>query len=486
MSLRSRRPAHRSALALLALLTGWLGLAAGPALAQPLGCGAVVTQSVTLAADILDCQEHGLVIGASGIILDLNGHTISGQIISGGDPDQVGIDNSAGHDGVTIRNGVVRDFARGGVHLVGADRNRVQDLTMNLFDEFGILLEGGGSANHFTGNSLDVPGTVGIGIFGVAAASRDNVISGNLVDGANTANIALRYGTIINTRIEGNTSNRGDSEDDWGAAIAVGARYTTGEGALRNTVVRGNQMDFNFSGGVFVSDMAADTLVERNLVDNSFGLPAIESDGDRTLIRRNTIRSSYFVGSTNFGIQVDARAQDNRVETNTIDRAALFSIEDSGDRTLVSANVMSGQIFPEEPITGTIAGIVARETASGGRILANVVRRHSPGIGPDTRGGIWILGDNLTVAANVVDQIDADGIRVEAEASGILLKANVATRNNEDGIDVRSPATTVTSNVANDNTDLGIEAVAGVTDGGGNRARGNGNPAQCVGVRCTP
>lgn len=33
-------------------------------------------------------------------------------------------------------------------------------------------------------------------------------------------------------------------------------------------------------------------------------------------------------------------------------------------------------------------------------------------------------------------------------------------------------------------TDLGIEAVAGTTDGGGNGAKHNGNPAQCVGVRC--
>ncbi|HEV2931190.1 MAG TPA: right-handed parallel beta-helix repeat-containing protein, partial [Propionibacteriaceae bacterium] len=278
MSLRSRRPPHRTALSLLALLPAWLLLAAGPALAQPLGCGAVVTSSVTLAADLLDCPGDGLVVGASGITVDLNGHTISGQIISGGSPDQVGIDNSGGHDGVTIRNGTIRYFDRGGVHLVGVDRNRVQDLTMELFGEFGILLEGGGSANRFTGNALEAPGTVGIGIFGVTAASRDNLITGNLVDGGNTANIALRYGTITGTRIEGNTSNRGDSEDDWGAAITVGARYTIGEGDLRGTVVRGNRMDNNFSGGVFVSDSARDTLVERNHVDNSFGLPAFESD----------------------------------------------------------------------------------------------------------------------------------------------------------------------------------------------------------------
>jgi hypothetical protein len=35
------------------------------------------------------------------------------------------------------------------------------------------------------------------------------------------------------------------------------------------------------------------------------------------------------------------------------------------------------------------------------------------------------------------------------------------------------------------NADLGIEAL-GVTDGGGNRANGNGNPLECVGVACTP
>jgi hypothetical protein len=32
--------------------------------------------------------------------------------------------------------------------------------------------------------------------------------------------------------------------------------------------------------------------------------------------------------------------------------------------------------------------------------------------------------------------------------------------------------------------DLGIEAVAGVTDGGGNKVSGNGNPLQCTNVFC--
>ena len=129
---------------------------------------------------------------------------------------------------------------------------------------------------------------------------------------------------------------------------------------------------------------------------------AIESDGVRTLIRRNTITSTLFVASTLFGIQVDAGAAANRVEANTIDRPGFIGVDDSGTSTLTTANLIVGQIYPAMPATG---GIALR-----------------------------------------------DGIRVEPPARGTLLQANITTRNGDDGIDVESPATTITANVANDNT----------------------------------
>ena len=61
---------------------------------------------------------------------------------------------------------------------------------------------------------------------------------------------------------------------------------------------------------------------------------------------------------------------------------------------------------------------------------------------------------------------------------------NTATGNADDGIDVQSAATTLTQNTANANDDLGIEALPGVTDGGGNMASGNGNALQCTNVFC--
>ena len=69
---------------------------------------------------------------------------------------------------------------------------------------------------------------------------------------------------------------------------------------------------------------------------------------------------------------------------------------------------------------------------------------------------------------------DVDGILVESTATGSLLEANIAIGAGDDGIDVDSPTTTLTRNLGLRNGDLGIEAVPGVTDGGGNKARGNG------------
>jgi hypothetical protein len=473
------QPARHLVLAVL-LALGSLALAAGPAHAQPLRCGDTVTQDTTLTADLLECPGDGLVIGAGGITLDLNGHTISGQIISGSNLEQVGIDNSAGHDDVTIRNGRVEFFYHGGIHLVGADRNRVEGVTLDLFHDFGLLLEGG-SGNRFTGNSVSRPGPVGIGVYGTPRPSRGNLIAGNATISANTANIALRFGTITGTVIQDNQANEAQDEEFWGGSITVSG----GGDHVAGTVVRRNRLDTNFGVALRVGAGASDTLVERNRLDDAFGR-AIDSEGDRTVVRANTIRSSFFPGSTGFGVVVGPGAADNRVEANSIDRPGFVGVDDSGTRTVTTANLIVGQIFPSEPSTGSIAGIIVRPEGSDGRIQANVVRRHAPGFAEDVGGGIVVGGDRYTVTGNLVDQIDfRDGIRVEPGAAGTQLRVNVATRNGDDGIDVDSPATTVTANVANDNGDLGIEAVAGVTDGGGNRARGNGDPAQCVGVVCS-
>ena len=90
---------------------------------------------------------------------------------------------------------------------------------------------------------------------------------------------------------------------------------------------------------------------------------------------------------------------------------------------------------------------------------------------------------NNLVEKNHVVSTTGHGIRVNADASGSSLEKNFVRTSALDGIHVEAASTTITKNTAVRNTNLGIFA-PGALDGGGNKARGNGNPARCIGVVC--
>ena len=114
-----------------------------------------------------------------------------------------------------------------------------------------------------------------------------------------------------------------------------------------------------------------------------------------------------------------------------------------------------------------------------------VLRFHQAGLRAasfEAFGGPPTVG--TTIRRNLVRGAAVDGLLVESTASDTVLDRNVAIGAGDDGIDVDNPATALTGNLGVRNGDLGIEAVAGVTDGGGNRAAANGNPAQCTNIAC--
>ncbi len=92
--------------------------AQGPADAV-LVCGTVVSTDVRLRADLVKRPSSGLVVGAPGVTIDLDGHTIDGTGTG------VGIDD-AGFGGVRVVGGTVREFAFGidllDLHLGRVDR----------------------------------------------------------------------------------------------------------------------------------------------------------------------------------------------------------------------------------------------------------------------------------------------------------------------------------------------------------------------------
>src|SRR4051812_40194218 len=85
---------------------------AGPAEASSApACGDTIVANTTLHADVLNCEATGLVIGADGITLDLNGRTVSGN---GSSPPERPFDPGVlvgAHYGVrVIGPGTVRGF----------------------------------------------------------------------------------------------------------------------------------------------------------------------------------------------------------------------------------------------------------------------------------------------------------------------------------------------------------------------------------------
>ena len=97
----------------------------------------------------------------------------------------------------------------------------------------------------------------------------------------------------------------------------------------------------------------------------------------------------------------------------------------------------------------------------------------------------FIGGADNVVRGNLVKGSRVDGFLVTEKDDHSVLKRNVARRAGDDGFDIRSHSAKLARNRALRNGDLGIAAVRGVIDGGGNRASGNGDPRQCTHIVCS-
>jgi parallel beta-helix repeat protein len=140
------QPAQRGVLLslLAAALTCWLAVGVGHASAAQVKCGDTITTDTTLHKDLVNCPSNGIVIGANGITLDLNGHTIDGDGTDAGcdvatEFCDVGVVNFR-HDGVTVKDGSLRQFG-GAVNLFGPlRRNRLLGISASRSADVGIQL----------------------------------------------------------------------------------------------------------------------------------------------------------------------------------------------------------------------------------------------------------------------------------------------------------------------------------------------------------
>jgi Right handed beta helix region len=141
-------------------------------------------------------------------------------------------------------------------------------------------------------------------------------------------------------------------------------------------------------------------------------------------------------------------------------------------------------VIARNRITGGRYG-VGIDSGRGNLLAGNVVAGAATGIRlggelePGRPGAV-----NTVIRGNRLRRARDDGLLVMLTAKHILLRHNIARHSQDDGFDVNDRTTKLTGNRAVRNADLGIEAVRGVIDGGGNRASGNGDPRQCTHIAC--
>ena len=293
----SRRRAVAAGLLVLGLTT--VGLAPPAASAPPtIGCGSVITTSTTLAGNVGPCsRNNGLVVGADGVTLDLNGFGVLGRANKTGEGAGILIRDRTG---VTVRNGRVVDFDAG-VAIVGGSANTIENLLAK--DNIGTTKRG----------------DFGDGIV-MLNSSGNRILGNDVVHNGPFSGISL-VGVSTNNHLEGNVitdNNVGNQADDGIRIEGPGAR----ENVVRSNTVAGSGLDgiavFSNAGTGPQNDA---NLIEGNTVTgNGFALLATRpGDGIRTFIRSNgnIIRGNRVTGNAGSGILIPSGSLDNLVTGNT-------------------------------------------------------------------------------------------------------------------------------------------------------------------------
>lgn len=347
-----------TAAALLVLAAG-----AGATRSKPVACGDTITASVKLDHDLTDCPSNAIVIGADGITLDLNGHTIDGddarQDCQPGEECDVGVLN-VGHRAVTIKGGAIREFGRGLVVAGGSDDNRLRDLAVTANEFLGIVIDGsqGGdiSRSSVTRNGIVTEGS-GIVLFnadhsrvtrdvvsangdsGISAhVSRRILIADNVVndqplgiatdhvnDSAITRNRTLRSGIVLigdrNKLSRNHLAGTAQCPDD----VCGGGGSISFEGGTGN-VIEQNLVERTLEPGIRVAAFEPETppadgnTVRHNVIRGALDGIRVEETATHTLLDDNLA-----VGSADDGIDVDNAA--TTLRRNLADRNGDLGIE---------------------------------------------------------------------------------------------------------------------------------------------------------------
>jgi parallel beta-helix repeat protein len=492
------------------VLAALMAFAVLPARAEAVRCGGTVVRDVTLTSDLTGCLGDALSVGANGVHIDLNGQMISGTGL--GTAIRVN-----GYDNVSITNGTLVDFDYGvelsstsgtvvrGLHaerlqnanllMVDADASQISGNNFNYGLDKGVVMAAGSTGNTFSDNAVVTTSDASFTV----TDSPNNKFESNFVDWSGdraflferSARISLINNTINNTsdsavemtggrssRIVGNrVSNGSDSvfqlRNSGSSRIATNTIVGSSDSAfsLTNTgssTVTGNRIREVQDAGLFVSSSSnvvsnnrftnvgdsglaffgsSNNVIEANTFVNAGDAGVGITDG-----HHNQVLSNVVSGASDAGVFLQF-AHENRIYDNTVTYNESGVELDGSNLNVIEAN----------DVTGSRAAGISMEDSSANQVLRNIAN----GTGAN---GIFAVRENPESEETLLGRNIIDG--------------NRAHENLANGIFVEIPGARVSNNRTFRNAQYGIKGVPGVR-GGGNLAMDNGEPLQCLYVRCT-
>lgn len=292
--------------------------------ADPIGCGSTIMTDTILTHDIGPCPGHGIVIGASNITLDLNGHRVFGVPEVNQNGSGIFLVNRSN---VVIRNGTVSHFDKGielvvGVGVLMTDLTVVDNVAPNRGGA-GVLL--GGARASTLRNSVVARNGPASGVELVSAGATHNIIEGN---------------SIVNNGI---------------SLSGAGRQVTQGILLLEalSTTIRNNLIAQNGNHGIQLTTNSSGNVISGNrIVGNGYHTSAVRERGDGVQVGLDPVRR----------VPDPFPPSHNRIEGNTVIGNAASGISIANKANTVAGNTALGNGYGLNALNGPAHDLFDRES----------------------------------------------------------------------------------------------------------------------------
>ncbi|VVB65667.1 Right handed beta helix region [Candidatus Gugararchaeum adminiculabundum] len=304
---------------------------------QP-SCGEVIDSNKRLNDDMV-CTGTAITIGAGGVTLDCDSHSIT--YATGGAANNYGVNNTANYNGLTVKNCTLIDGAAvsSNHHAIisGGDscvfRNNI--ISTSTGSAFALTEAGSADGNSVENNIITLIGDGGY--YGIQLAGSSNNIINNLI-----------------------TISGGEGSDASGIGI-----FSFGGSAPANNWIQNNTINANLtgSGAAITLDGVDSNHVIQNTINNSWRYGIYMVNSEDTFIDNNTISNSTYSS-----IYLDGNSYITITLNSLYNSSAVALMVRNSPHTVISNNTLfnqtAGAIYLYNSSYLTIEGNTLNNTGS--------------------------------------------------------------------------------------------------------------------------